>query len=156
MKIVISPYSQKLRGKTEINPKNYPVRYFKELITLLKQTNIPQIVQIGITGEEPLVEDFRPSLPFSKLKELIINEMDLFFSVDNFFPHICHHYGKHGVVLWGLGNPEIFGYSENLNLYRDKKYFRPDQFGIWESILRNEEAFVKPDKVIEAIQTINL
>lgn len=154
MRIIISPYSQKLRGKTTENPKNYP--YWKELIALIDATGMAQITQIGVEGEQELVPDFKKNLPIPKLKELIINDMDLFFSVDNFFPHMAHYYGKNGVVLWGKSNPEIFGYPENLNLYKDKKYFRPDQFGLWESTEREPDAFVTPEAVIQAFSTINL
>jgi len=53
--IIISPYSKKLMsGKN--NPKNYP--YWKELIRLIKEP----IVQVGIEGEDQLVDDFRKAL----------------------------------------------------------------------------------------------
>lgn len=146
MKIIISPYSQKLRNGKE-NPKNYP--YWKELIPLISEGN--HIVQIGVVGEEPLVDNVLFNMPIPELREFI-KDMDTFFSVDNFFPHFAHHYGKHGVVLWGRSNPKIFGYSENLNLFKHVKYFREDQYGMWESTERIPEAFVEPVKVLEAIQ----
>lgn len=149
MRIIISPYSQKLRGKLTENPKNYP--WWPELIQLLQGN---ELIQVGVGDEPRLIgcaHEFNLSYP--KLKELLLS-CDLFFSVDNFFPHFAHHYGKHGVVLWGPSNPEIFGYSQNLNLYKDKSYFRPDQFGLWESCERIEEAFVSPTKVFEAFSSI--
>lgn len=149
MKLIISPYSQKLRGKDTENPKNYP--YWPELIEFLRPGN--DIYQIGLTGEEPLVENLIFDLSMPKLKEFI-KDMDIFVSVDNFFPHFAHHYGKHGIVLWGRSDPEIFGYKDNLNLYKDPKYLRPDQFQIWEACDRIPEAFVEPELVLEAINNI--
>lgn len=147
MKIVISPFSQKLRNGKE-NPKNYP--YWKELIMLLPHQD-NEIIQIGVSGEEQLVPNAKFDMKIPELREFI-QDMDMFLSVDNFFPHFCHHYGKHGVVLWGRSNPEIFGYPENLNLLRDTKYLREDQYGMWESTERIIEAFVHPIKVLEAME----
>ena len=62
--IIISPYSKSLRnGKT--NPKNYP--YWKELIRLINEP----IVQVGIDGEEQLVDDFRKNLSLTELGNLV-------------------------------------------------------------------------------------
>ena len=62
--IIISPYSKSLRnGKT--NPKNYP--YWKELIRLINEP----IVQVGIDGEEQLVNDFRKNLSLTELGNLV-------------------------------------------------------------------------------------
>src|SRR5437016_14422735 len=123
MNIVISPYSSKLHNGNK-HPKNYP--YWKELIKSLKFYH--DIIQIGITGEEILTHNFRFDLKPSQLID-IIKEMDLFISVDNFFPHMVHHYNdkykKNGIVIFSRSNPEIFGYPENVNLLKDKKYLRP-------------------------------
>src|SRR6476661_6577307 len=146
MKIIISPYSQILRNGKK-NPKNYP--YWKELVAALQGDDI-EIIQIGRLDEERIdgVSDFLISLSMEELKKLI-QESDLFFSVDNFFPHMAHFYGLRGVVLWGKSDPRIFGYKENLNLYKDEKYFRPDQFGLWESCDYDEKAFLEPEFVLQ-------
>ena len=62
--IIISPYAQKLRNGKE-NPKNYP--YWKELIAIIDQP----IVQVGVKGEQQLVEDFRLNLSISELTQLV-------------------------------------------------------------------------------------
>lgn len=150
MKIVISPYSNKL--STKINPKNYPDQYWEKLVHLL-QNEGHEIWQIGMAGEKLLVPAgyVRQNLKMPQLKEFI-QDIDLYFSVDNFFPHFAWHYGKYGVVLWGPSDPKLWGYKENLNLFKDEKYFRHDQYGLWESCERIEEAFVDPEAVMKAIQ----
>lgn len=150
MKIVISPYSKGMRnGKP--HPKNYPA--WKGVVSLLKADG-HEIIQIGIEGEERLTDDCRFGLPVPQLVELI-KEMDLFISVDNFFPHMCHHYyekyGKIGIVIFSQSDPSIFGYTENINTLKDKKYLRKNQFWLWEQAEYNEDAFVHPEEVMKAI-----
>lgn len=142
--IIISPYAQKLRNG-KINPKNYP--YWQELVEQLYK-NKYEIVQVGVEGEEQLVPDFRKNLPLSELAELV-NECDTWISVDSFFQHFCWDLKKPGIVLWSQSNPEIFGHPENINLLKDKKYLRPNQFHIWEQCDYIKEAFVEPDQVVK-------
>lgn len=155
MKIIVSPYAKKLREKDSPHPKNYP--YWKELIKLLQQDG-HTIIQIGIEGEDRLVEDCRFGLPSSQLIELC-KGADTFISVENFFPHFMHFNfkgAKKGIVLFAKSDPEIYGYSENTNLLKDKKYLRWDQFGPWEATDYIEKAFVEPQIVIDALSKINL
>lgn len=144
--IIISPYSRKLRNGKQ-NPKNYP--FFQELIDeLVKQYTI---IQLGVTGEvvfNGVIPKF--NLPLIEIKQLIEN-CYIFISVDNFLPHLANHTSKPGIVLWGRSNPKIFGYSQNINLLKDKKYLRSDQFALWESIEYDPNVFVKPDVVLDII-----
>lgn len=158
MKIIISPYAKKLREKDTPHPKNYP--FWKELIPLLRQEKlgIPlnHLIQIGVEEEEKLVEDCRFGLSSKDLIDLC-SDMDMFISVENFFPHFNHYNfkgAKGGIVLFGKSDPEIFGYSENINLLKDKKYLRWDQFGPWEMTDFVEDAFVKPDIVMKAVEKL--
>lgn len=147
MKIVISPFSNLNAMKNgEPHPKNYP--YWFDVIKSLKLKH--EVIQIGITGEEILTHDYRFDLPIPKLVELI-KEMDLFISVDNFFHHMAHHYGKHGLVIFSQSDPEIFGYRGNVNLLKDKKYLRQNQFWLWSQCEYIEDAFVSPSEVIKAV-----
>lgn len=146
MKIVISPYSAKLRsGKP--NPKNYP--HWRELVNLLSGC---EITQVGVRGEEQFVKDFRTNLPFPKLQALI-ESCDTWIAVDNFLQHFvnteCNQ--KPGVVLWSQSDPKIFGYDYNTNLLRDPKYLRQHQFDTWEVAEFVPDAFVKPWQVVSAI-----
>jgi hypothetical protein len=152
--ILISPYSKKLRRKLSsgkeidvANPKNYP--HWKEVVAELSD-----VVQIGVTGEEQLVEDFRTDLALNIITDLA-RECLTWISVDNFFPHLVHYeLRKSGVVIWGMSDPKIFGYPENINLLRDEKYLRRDQFDVWVNEPYNSNIFVEPDIVIEAVKSL--
>lgn len=145
--IILSPYSQKLRnGKN--NPKNYP--YWTEIVANLKYP----IVQIGGAGEVKIqgVDSCVVNAPFNELKELT-NKALTFISVDNFFPHFCALYSDiTGVVVFSQSDPNIFGYDQNTNLLKDRKYLRNDQFGIWENIEFKASTFVRPMDVIAAVK----
>lgn len=147
--ILISPYSKPLRNG-EQNSKNYP--YWAEVINGLKDDY--RLVQIGVIGEIGLVDDFRRDLPLRVIGELLMNkDLHTWISVDNFLPHLAHVVGcKPGIVLWGPSDPNIFGYKENKNLLKARKYLRPDQFGVWESIKFNADAFVPASYVINAVK----
>lgn len=139
--IIISPFSKKLRNGGE-NPKNYP--YWKELISLIDEP----IIQVGVDGENQLVSDFRKNLKIPQLIELI-HECRTWISVDSFFQHLAWDVGKPGIVLWGQSDPIIFGHPENINLLKDRKYLRENQFWWWEQCEYRSDAFVKPEEVIE-------
>lgn len=139
--IIISPWAQKLRNG-ENNPKNYP--YWKELISMIDEP----IVQVGVEGEEKLVDDCRFNLSLVELKTLV-NECRTWISVDSFFQHFCWDINKYGIVLWGQSDPNIFGHPENVNLLKGRKYLRSNQFLIWEQATYIKEAFVEPSEVIK-------
>ena len=140
--IIVSPYSKKLLSGKQ-NPKNYP--FWKSLIHLFSAKY--QIIQIGIEGEEKLVNDFRKNIPLEEIKKLL-SECEFWMSPDNFLPHLAHHVKKPGAVLWSVSDPNIFGYPENLNILKDRKYIRPNQFDMYDNTPYNIEAFVKPDEVL--------
>jgi ADP-heptose:LPS heptosyltransferase len=145
--ILISPFSKALRNGGN-NPKNYPS--WKEV---LKGLNGQEVIQIGVDGEKQLTKDFRKNLPFKEIEKLI-QECDVWVSVDNFLPHMAHYLKKPGVVLFGQSDPNIYGYLENSNLLKDRKYLRPDQFLMWEQSEYIKEAFVKPEVVLESIRDL--
>ena len=91
--IIISPYAQKLRSGKE-NPKNYP--YWKELISLIDEP----IIQVGIEGEEQLVDDFRKNLSLNDLGSLV-DQCRTWISCDSFFQHFCWDREKYGIVQIG-------------------------------------------------------
>ena len=141
--IIISPWSQPA--------KNYP--WWPELIKLLKPLGY-KLVQIGMNGEQQLDVDlilFDKS--FNELETRISN-CRTFISVDNFLQHLvnCMPESIKGVVLWGESNPKLFGLPYNLNIVKDEKLFRQDQFGIWPGRIRNDIVFESPDVVFEKIK----
>ena len=131
-KLLISPFAQNLRNGSE-NPKNYP--YWPELLKLISENkNIGQVTQIGAAKDKqlPHVHKFLANEKFLKIKDLI-QEHDTWISVDSFLQHLNHYYDrKPGIVIWSRSDPKIFGYGENTNVLKDKKYLREKQFWLWE------------------------
>lgn len=142
--IIIHPFAKPLKnGKT--NPKNYP--YWKELISKINEP----IVQVGIAGEEQLVDDFRQNLSIPELKALI-GQCKTWIAVDSFFQHLAWLEGKKGIVLWSVSDPNIFGHPENINLLKDRVNLAPNQFLWWEFTEHDENTFVKPEEVIKHLE----
>ena len=142
--IIISPYAKKLRnGKN--NPKNYP--YWKELIGMIEEP----IVQVGVDGEEQLVEDFRKNLTISELKKLL-GQCRTWVGCDSFFQHLAWDEGKPGIVLWSVSDPLIFGHPENVNLLKDRSFLAPNQFQWWEFVEHKNESFVEPKVVLQHLK----
>lgn len=146
--IILSPYSKFMRNGQK-HPKNYP--YWPEVIEKCKEP----IVQVGVEGEFQLVDDFRKNLPLSELAELV-KECKTWLSCDSFFQHFCWDIGKPGIVVFGQSDPNIFGHPENINLLKDRKYLREKQFWWWEQAEFNEDAFVKPDVVLDALRKFGI
>ena len=146
--IIIHPFSKALpSGK--VNPKNFP--YWQTLISMIDEP----IVQIGVTGERQLVDDFRCDLPIAKLRSLI-QECRTWVGVDSFFQHLCWTENKPGVVLWSVSDPLIFGHPENTNLLKDRCFLAPNQFLWWEATEFNIDSFLMPMEIIPYIQAKNL
>lgn len=146
--IIISPFSKPLRNGKK-NPKDYP--FWSDLIFSLGMTyRKHDIIQIGKSGEEKLLKDeyCKFDLSFADLLDLT-KKAAIFISVDNFYPHFCHYYNIHGMVIFSQSNPELFGYKENYNLLKDLKYLRSNQHDIWEATEYVEEAFVRPEYVLQ-------
>jgi len=142
--IIIAPYAQTLRtGKH--NPKNYP--YWKELIELIDEP----IVQVGVAGEEQLVENFKKNLPIDELRQLI-QTCRTWIGVDSFFQHLAWDEGKKGIVLWGPSDPLIFGHPENINLLKGRSYLVANQFLWWEATEHSDERFVLPTEIIKYLK----
>jgi ADP-heptose:LPS heptosyltransferase len=139
--ILISPWAKPLRNGNA-NPKNYP--YWKELIAQIEEP----VIQVGVDGEQQLVDDFRKNLSFDELGKLV-NECRTWISVDSFFQHFCWDLGKQGIVLWGQSDPNIFGHFENINLLKGRSYLMPNQFVTWEMVPYKTECFVPPEEVIK-------
>jgi len=143
--VLLAPFAQKLRNG-EVNSKNYP--YWKELIELIGKD---KIVQIGVKGEEQLVPDMRVNLSLEEIKKLL-HDCAFWISVDSFLQHLADYTKKRGVVIFGPSDPKIFGYPNNLNILKDKKYLRAKQFGIWEEEKFDPERFLKASEVYKIIK----
>lgn len=149
-KVILSPYSRKLRNMDGQNPKNYDK--WEEVVNLLKKENV-EVIQVGLLNEDKIngVKEFQTNLSFSQLKDLLF-KCDTWMSVDNFFNHFATYHKKTpGVVVFGRSDPNIFGYPENYNLLKNRKYLRKDQFNIWEAIKYSSEVFVDPDFIVKYV-----
>lgn len=152
MKIVIAPYSAKLRNGNE-NSKNYP--HWSKLVSLLNAEGY-EVIQIGVSGEDRVegVGQFVTNWPFAKLRDLI-NDATLWISVDSWLPHFCHcERLKPGIVLFGPSDPRIWGYPQNTNLLRGREYLRPYQFDAWEACEYNPQAFVYAENVMPHVRRL--
>lgn len=146
MKIVLFPYAKTMRNGQK-HPKNYP--YWNELIELLKKDN-HELIQLGVAGETQLVDDFRKNLSYVELCN-VVTECDTWIGVDSFGQHLAWSVGKRGIALFGQSDPLIFGHVENINLLKNRKYLREQQFWLWEQCEANDETFVSPEIVIQAL-----
>lgn len=144
--ILISPYAKKLfNGKQ--NPKDYP--FWLELLDMIAQP----IVQVGISGEKQLVEDFRVDLSTHELRQLI-RECDTWIGVDSFFQHLAWDEGKRGIVLWSVSDPLIYGHPENVNLLKSRSCLSENQFLWWEHVEHDPSKFVQPAEVKDALDGV--
>jgi hypothetical protein len=145
--IIISPFSS-VQPNGVKNAKNYP--WWNELIYLLIQNDF-HTIQIN-PGNEPIlkINSIRFGLNMTELWKLLYNT-DMWISVDNFFHHFAHYHKKYGFVLWGKSDPNLFGYPENINILKDRKYLRPNQFLWWREEPYSEDVFVKPEEVMNII-----
>lgn len=153
--VLISPFSQKLRNNNQ-NPKNFP--YWQDLITQLRGSGkVDEIWQIGV-GNEYRFEGVTHKFFDKPLKEVadLANKASVWLSVDNFMPHLCNAFNVEtkGIVIFSRSNPDHFGYAQNVNLLKDQKYLRPDQFFIWEQCDYVEDAFVSAKTVFDEIMKI--
>lgn len=149
MKIVVSPYSRAMRNGAK-NPKNFP--HWKPLIKELIRLG-HEVVQIGAKGEDKIIGNCLFGAPLVDVKKLI-SKSDLWISVDNFLPHLANHTTTKGIVLFGKSDPNIYGYPQNINLLKDRKFLREKQFDIWEVEIYESDAFVTVDEVLSAVRQI--
>ena len=146
MNILLAPYARPLRNGN-VNAKNYPRA--KELVDLLGEHG-HLVAQIGVEGEDQVCQIFLKNLSFKEVSAELRNH-DTFIAVDSYLQHHAWLLGIRGVVLWGQSDPLIFGHPLHVNLLKDRKYLRPDQFNTYEGLACLDEAFVSPSAVLEAL-----
>lgn len=142
--IILSPFAKKMRNG-ELHPKDYP--FWNEVVLKIKEP----IIQIGIEGEQQLVSDFRKNLSLTELEKLV-HECKTWLGVDSFFQHFAWDLKKPGIVLFGQSDPNIFGHHENINLLKDRKYLRENQFWWWEQCTARDDCWVSPNEVLKVLK----
>lgn len=144
MKIILFPWAKPLRNG-ERNPKNYP--WWPELIEKL-QAEGHEITQVGLEGEQQLVEDFRKNLSLTDLSDLM-QSADTWIGVDSFGQHLGWDLGIRGMAIFGQSDPVIFGHVENVNVLKSRDYLREQQFWWWEQAEYREDAFLEPEEILK-------
>jgi ADP-heptose:LPS heptosyltransferase len=134
MKVMLVAKGVKPMRNGKSNPREYP--YWDELIRKLQDKFL--IVEVEV-------------MPLPELKQLILS-CDIWIAVESFFQHYAWSLGKYGYVLWGQGDPLIFGHKENVNLIKDRKNIRSNVFEFWENAECKPETFLKPDEVLNYIK----
>ena len=150
--VVISPYSQKMRNGKQ-NPKNFP--YWQKLIDLMDKEGYA-VDQIGVDEEVKLngIRNYLFNLPLHELENKLHAGYSLFMSVDNFLPHLANalKIPTKFIVIFSKSDPKIYGYPQHTHVLKDRKYLRPDQFGIWEQCEYQEEAFISGEELFEIVK----
>jgi len=117
------------------NAKSYP--FWPQPLEALKQHEIKKIE--GILEEHEIID--------------LVNWCDIWISIDSLLQHLAaFHKLKPGIVIWGKSDPEIFGYKHNINLLKDRKCLRPNQFAFWKDEPIDPEVFVAPEVILRAIE----
>ena len=152
MRILISPFSKKMRfDKTgKPNPKDYP--YWSELIDMLKEDGY-YIVQVGIKGEDEFnkADEVHFNLSLDKLED-VAKSCDIRISVDNFFHHFCAWKKMKCLVIFSQSDPLIFGHPTNINMLKSRRWLRKNQTHWWEQCDYRAEAFPSALHVYDIIQ----
>lgn len=150
MNIIISPFSRPLRNANK-NPKNYP--WWPELISCLYK-QLPgksYIIQVGMEGEEKFdVESHSYNRSLDDLK-VLIEQVDFFISVDNFFHHLAATVNKPGFVIFGQSDPMIFCDPLHVALCKGPSFLRDKQFDVWEAASYREDVFMTPTDIVNRI-----
>lgn len=144
--LLIAPFSRALHNGLP-NPKNFP--HWQQVLTKVQG----DVIQVGVSGETQLVQDFRTNLSLTDLAELV-DACDVWLGVDSFFQHFCWHRKKPGIVIWGCSDPLIYGHPENINLLKDRSHLTDNQFMMWENVPFAEERFVDAQTVLYHLSMI--
>ena len=146
MKIMLFPWAKTMRNGQK-HPKNYP--FWSELVQLLVAEG-HQLTQVGVDGEERVVEDFRHGLSHSELC-LLVRTFDTWIGVDSYGQHMAWSAGVRGIAIFGQSDPLIFGHSENINLLKSRSNLREKQFWLWEQCLADDSVWVAPGEVMDML-----
>lgn len=145
--ILIFPWCAKTtEGKP--NPKNYP--FWHEVVKGLASAGF-ECHQIS-RPDEPVISGIHRHVTDANLDaiEALMRVCDTWLSCDSFAQHMAWTLGEPGVVIFGPSDPLIFGHLENMNLLKDRRFLREQQFWLWSQTQAYPEMFVGPETVISA------
>ena len=96
--------------------KGWPISHWAELVRRNPQCTF---LQLGLPDEEliPGVVDLRGEYPELRTQFAILKYVRAFVGIDSAFSNATNAFGIPGVVLYGPSTPQIWGHSNNHNLY---------------------------------------
>src|ERR1035437_3729664 len=108
--------------------KQFPNDWWGYVIGKLPQHNF---IQIGRQGDWVINGcQVQFNLNNNEIKKLC-NKVEHIVCIDSFLQHLLAPSLRKIIVLWSKSDPNLFGYMHNINLLKDRKYLRPDQYGVW-------------------------
>ena len=103
------------------NNKDWPIPKWVGLVNKIKEVDFIQIGEatdveikgcIDMRGKTTVREAFS-----------IVKHSRLVIAVDSLWNHVSNAVGTKGIILWGPGNPIVWGYSSNINIYKKNGLF---------------------------------
>ena len=148
MKILIHPSPARLENNQQ-SAKFFPISWWDKVITAFPKTTF---YQIGTRGDE-IVNNCITKFGLSEPEIIkLAKECDFVVATESFLPHLLHPYNIPCIVLFSRSDPEIFGYKENINLIKDRKYIREDIYGKWITCPVIPEAYIEPEILIKLLK----
>lgn len=149
-----------IKGIIHANPANHPLenknnaKYYPYWNKVIEKFPDIDWYQLGVQGNH-IINNVKPlfNLPLKEVYKICLNS-DLVCCIDSFLPHLLAPSEKKIIVVYTVSDPEIFGYNHNINLYKDKKYFRENQFDVWTNYAWKEETCVSEEEICEQIKNI--
>lgn len=157
MRIIIAPCERKWYDK--VCAKCFP--YWEEVVAKLEERG-HHLIQVSQLHNTRYVKDFRldsygNNLSLNAISNIFYNDRaDTFITIDSFFQHLAHNVEKKvnpgGIVIFSKTDPQVFGYPENVNLLKDRKYIREKWWRVWKEEPYDKDAFVTADEVVRAVE----
>ncbi len=152
MRIMLSLFAQPSPPLLEHNlpsPKDYP--WPKELASLLLDQE-HDVIQCGAGKEPQFVDTYLKDLPFNDLRQHLFN-VELLVAVDSYLQHLAWFMQKRSLVIFSISDPLIFGHADlHVNMLKDRKYLRANQFDLYYANQFNNDAFPTPEEVLTVIR----
>lgn len=113
-----NPVAIHITSKCSSN-QEWSLKNWNKLIEKMKDHTF---IQLGL-ADEPLVEGAVDLRGKTSIREAIavVKHCKFFVGVDSFLQHAAAAVRTKGIVLFGPSNPEIWGYDNNINLYKKIK-----------------------------------
>lgn len=96
--------------------KDWPISKWRELVSKINGVDFIQIGKKNDTKIEGCIDmrgktSLREAFSIVKYSKLIV-------AVDSVWNHVSNAVDTKGIILWGPGNPVVWGYASNINIYK--------------------------------------